>query len=290
MTQDRSGLEFRRALPDDLASEYQVFGVAQAAHWARSRLEWKPPDEQRWLQTHRHLLAQDGGRSFVATKDGDAVGFTAAFVREDTWFFSALFVLPEFQAHGLGKELFALAWGDDYRRRITITDAIQPASNVLYARRGLIPTAPILHLSGISACAEPERAAATSVEAEALTALDRAAYGFDRSVDHRFWSARAKATLWLADDEPIAYSYVGPDGKLGPLAGRDGKSAALALRGELARRVGCETTLAIPGTARELVMTALACGLRFSQPPGLLLLSRSCSAPNALAISDYWLY
>lgn len=190
--QGRNEIEFRRGGVGDLASEYQVLVASQALLWAANGLNWKPPDEEQWLRIHRHLLTQDGGLCFVATADGEVVGFTAAFVREETWFFSALFVLPAYQVHGLGKELLALAWGGDQRRRITITDAIQPASTGLYARRGLIPTAPILHLSGIPARVEPERVAAARAEADALRALDHAAYGFDRSVDHRFWSAQAK--------------------------------------------------------------------------------------------------
>jgi Acetyltransferase (GNAT) family len=43
------------------------------------------------------LLAHDGKQAFVAEDDGRIVGYTAALVRGDHWFFSALFVDP---AHG----------------------------------------------------------------------------------------------------------------------------------------------------------------------------------------------
>jgi hypothetical protein len=112
---------------------------------------------------------------------------------------------------------------------MTITDSIQPVSTGMYARRGLIPTTPILTLSGAPRCGLPDGLQAVPPEPEALATLDHGAYGFDRAADHRFWGARAAhATLWLLAGEPIAYSYVDRQGLIGPLAGRDGAAAALA--------------------------------------------------------------
>jgi GNAT superfamily N-acetyltransferase len=286
----RSGLEFRRTERDDLESEYAVFASADAELRHRNGLEWVGPSVEAWREPHQHLLAEDAERSFVAVDGERVVGYSAALVRSDVWFFSALYVLPGYQARGVGRKLLDLSWGADFRRRITITDAIQPASNGLYARRGLIPTTPILSLSGIPDCTVPPGVTAFTLGKDTAATLDQSAYGFDRAVDHRYWAAHAKATLWLARGDPVAYSYVGGQGHVGPLAGRDGDSAALALHAELARRAGLGATVLLPGTARELVTTALSCGLRFGGPPCLLLLSKECQAPRAVAISDYWLF
>jgi hypothetical protein len=69
----------------------------------------------------------------------------------------------------------------------------------------------------------------------------------------------------------MAYAYVDREGLIGLLAGRDGAAAALALRAELARRESRPAEVLLPGTARGLVETALASGLRLTRPPGLLL-------------------
>jgi len=45
------------------------------------------------------------GRSFVAEDDGRIVGFRAAFVRSDCWYFSALFIDPVDQGPGIGRQL-----------------------------------------------------------------------------------------------------------------------------------------------------------------------------------------
>jgi hypothetical protein len=95
--------------------------------------------------------------------------------------------------------------------------------------------------------------------------------------------------VWLRENEPVAYSYRTPFG-IGPLAGRDPESAVLALRAELRRFDGAGAELLIPASARSLVETAVAAGLRFGDP-GLLLVSPAVQTPpTALAIHSYWLY
>jgi hypothetical protein len=144
----------------------------------------------------------------------------------------------------------------------------------------------MLALAGEPRADAPRGLDAVAPEPGALAALDRAAYGFDRRVDHAFWSQDKSGTLWLRDGEPAAYSYRSGDGRIGPVAGADPESAAAALRAELARSDG-RTWVDIPGSSRELVETALAAGLLFEAPPGMLLLSAGVAQPRSLAISSY---
>lgn len=98
-----------------------------------------------------------------------------------------------------------------------------------------------------------------------MRAIDLTAYGFDRQVDHEFWTQSAeRATLWLRRGEPCAYSYRGGfTGLIGPVAGLDPESAAHALRAELTDSDGGEVRVDVPGTATALVEVALEAGLRF---------------------------
>jgi GNAT superfamily N-acetyltransferase len=288
---EEHGLEFRRAAELDLRAEYDLFVAAEGELWHRHGLGWTASPFQDWSAPHRHLLTEDGERSFVALDGERLAGFSAALARGDTWFLAALFVAPAYQGRRVGRDLLDRSWAGDYRRRMTITDSIQPVSTGMYARRGLIPTTPILTLSGAPRCELPAGLEAVPPEAAALATLDRGAYGFDRAADHRFWRQRAApANLWLLGGEPIAYAYVDRQGLIGPLAGRDGAAAALALRAELARRESRPAAVLLPGTAPRLVETALASGLRLTGPPGLLLLSDGADPPQALAISGYWLF
>jgi GNAT superfamily N-acetyltransferase len=210
-------MEFRRAAELDLRAQYELFVAAEGELWHRHGLPWSAAPFQAWSQLHRHLLAEDGERSFVALDGERLVGFSAALVRGATWFLAALFVSPEYQGRGVGRDLLDRSWAGDYRSRMTITASIQPVSTGMYARRGLIPTTPILTLSGAPRCALPDGLQAVPPEPEALATLDRGAYGFDRAADHRFWAERAAhANLWLLAGEPMAYAYVDSQGLIGP--------------------------------------------------------------------------
>ena len=284
-------LEIRRAAESDLAAAYDVYAAAEGELWRRCGHQWSPSPFEAWSASLRHLLAEDGERSFVALDGQRLAGFSAALVRDDAWFLAALFVLPKYQGRRIGRELLDRSWAGDHPRRMTISDSIQPVSTNMYARRGLMPTTPILTLSGSPACDPPADLEAVPAETEALASLDGVAYGFDRGPDHRFWRTQAaKANLWLLAGEPIAYSYVDDQGLIGPLAGRDAQAAALALRAELGRREAQHTEVHVPGSARTLVATAVASGLRATRPPGLLLLGEDSEPPQALAISGYWLF
>jgi GNAT superfamily N-acetyltransferase len=282
-------VHFRPATANDLTPEFEVFELAQRELHERRGAEWAGSDFAQWELVHLHLLAHDAARSFVAEEAGRVVGFTAAWVRGKVWFLSALFVHPDRQGRGIGKRLLELAWGEGYSRRLTITAAIQPVSTAAYARRGLIPTTPILNFEGTPHRLEPEPIEPARPDPSALRFLDERAYGFDRTVDHTLWAEAAeRATLWLAEGEPAAYSYVSAAGVIGPLAGRDETTAARALRAELARCAGRRTLVAIPGTSARLVEVALASGLRLGEL-GLLLLWPPVDPPSRVAIHSDWL-
>jgi GNAT superfamily N-acetyltransferase len=100
-------VKLRPATEADLDGEFAVFGAAQQELHERRGVAWPSGSGYdpggRWATVHRHLLAHDGQRSFVAEDGNRIVGFTAAWVRDDCWFFSALFVDPEYQGRGVGR-------------------------------------------------------------------------------------------------------------------------------------------------------------------------------------------
>src|SRR3712207_3291250 len=143
-------MELRPASKADFEGEHAVLDAGEGGLRRRHGFPWTPPPFATFAATHAHLLATDPDRSWVALEGGRVVAFAAAFVRGDAWFLSDLFVDPDFQARGIGAALLDRVWGDGPPKRITIADAIQPVSNAMYARRGLVPTTPILELGGRS--------------------------------------------------------------------------------------------------------------------------------------------
>jgi GNAT superfamily N-acetyltransferase len=281
-------VELRPATEEDLAAQEEIFRAAIGEVYERRNLVAPTPPSEAFRAQHRHLLRYDAERCWVAEEDGVVVGYAAALARGEAWHLSSLFIAPDRQGAGIGKRLLDRVWGEGYRNRRTLTDAIQPVSNGLYARRGLIPVAPNLHLGGEARAEDPGLEPAEP-EPSVLAALDQAGYGFDRAVDHAYWQSVGRCTVWLRAGEPCAYSYTYAWDTIGPIAGVDGPAAGDAFRAEVARSAG-SAAIVVPGTSRELVAAAIEAGLRFARPPGLLLLGPGVEPPRALAISGYSLF
>lgn len=269
-------MELRPTTDGDDGELHALFLESIAGVYRPHAFEPPAPPFEVFANQQRHVRRT--GTSVAAEADGRIVGFASAWERGGDWFLASLFVAADEQGGGLGRALLDAVWGEALRRR-TITDAIQPVSNALYARRGLVPLTPVLTFTG-----EPHATAPVEPAEEDVAAVDRAAYGFEREIDHAYWSGIAHRTTW-----PGAYSYVFPGGAIGPVAGRTPEAAAAALAGELARARGA-VTVRMPGSSRELVRVALEAGLRLAPTPGLLLVSDGVDAPTALAIGSYTLF
>lgn len=270
-------MELRPTAADDLAALHTLFVASLGGLFEPHRFASPAPPFEIFANQQQHVI--ETGTSVVAEDEGRLLGFGAAWQRDDNWFLASLFVEEAAQGRGVGSALLDAVWGEAPRRR-TITDAIQPVSNALYGRRGLIPATPILTFTGRPHIDGGDRAP----EPADVVAIDLAAYGFDRAVDHAYWEQYAQRTTW-----PGAYSYVFPGGAIGPVAGLDAAAAAGALSAELARSEA-DIRVRIPGSSRTVVEVALAAGLRLDPVPGLLLLSEPVTPPTALAIAGFMLF
>ncbi len=269
-------MELRPTAAGDLPALHRLFLDSIADVYRSRRLEPPAPPFEVFANQQGHLLAT--GTSVLAEQDRRLLGFASSFARGGDWFLASLFVAPEAQQRGVGTALLDAVLGGRAERRRTITDAIQPVSNRLYLRRGLVPMTPVLTFAGRPACpAAVGRAPASIAE------VDRAAYGFDRDVDHAYWALHARRSTW-----PGAYSYAFPGGAIGPVAGVDPNAGAAALAAELAQADGL-VSIRIPGSARRLVEVAVRAGLRLAPSPGLLLGSEGVRPFEALAFSGYTL-
>jgi GNAT superfamily N-acetyltransferase len=277
-------VELRPTTVRDLPSLHALFLEAIAGVYEPHGFEPSRQPLEVFVNQQRHIV-ETGGASVIAADSDRDFGFASAWTRGDDWFLASLFVAPDAQSRGLGRALLAAVWNEGAQRRRTITDAIQPVSNALYARSGLLPATPVLSFSG-----EPLPGGAPLAEGTGdLTEIDAAAYGFDRATDHVYWAGLARRTVWTRAATPVAYSYAFPGGPLGPIGGVDADAAASALEGELSR-ADTPVVVHIPGSSRSLVEVAFRRGLRLSPTPGLLLLSDRVEPPTTLALAGYTLY
>ncbi|HZO34936.1 MAG TPA: GNAT family N-acetyltransferase [Gaiellaceae bacterium] len=282
-------MKLRATAADDLPILHELFVGAIADVYRPHGFEPPAPSLDVFAAQQEHLLRHDGARCVVALDRGRPVAFASAWLRGRDWFLASLFVAASAQARGLGTALLDAVWTDGALRRRTLTDAIQPVSNALYGRRGLVPTTPMLPFHGVPHRVPERRLAVGDASPAEIAAIDDYAYGFDRAVDHALWAGAGVRTVWADGERAVAYSYVFPGGTIGPVAGLDPHAAAGALRGELDRADG-EVRVRVPGSSRALVACALEAGLRLLPTPGLLLLSDGVEPPDALAIGGYTLY
>ncbi len=247
------------------------------------------PRNARALELHlRHLLTTDPRTCIVAEDGGRVTAFGVLMVREGHAFLSFLFVLPAWQARGIGRAVLGacLATAGPMRCRSTCAEADQLVSTGLYASLGLAPREPVYLLRGeLHSSVLPElpsglRAGPIDPAApgllELLGSLDLAVMGYRRPVDHAFWTAGGRLGWWFeAEGQLLGYGYAHPGGRLGPLLATE-LGYLPAMLGHLVRHVAVlEGHQAIvPGSATTALDALLAAGLRLDGTPAVYCTDR----------------
>lgn len=277
-----------------------------------------------------HLLTTDPASFWVATRDADGpngyapperrgargepiVGFASANVRGRAWFLAMLFVEPGDQARGLGSALLErtlpaghrpagmapAGQADDGWTFGTATDSAQPISNALYARLGLVPRVPMLHLAGEVRRAPAFPALPDGMEAirfdeltgddgttnddersgegrrqldAAVAEIDQELLGYEHPEDHAYLRRENRVGFAYRDRSGFlaGYGYTSRLGRVGPVAVRD-PGLQPAVLGHLLgaiRPAGAFSTW-VPGVAGGSVSALLRAGLRLEPFPAL---------------------
>jgi len=298
-------LTYRPVRPTEIEACAGIWRTAINDYIARLGQDEIPPEMNPIVRLFTHLQATDPGRFVVATEpagntDGGerVVAFALAIRRERIWYLSMLFVLPELQGAGVGRQLLAhVLPDDDGVARATATDSAQPISNALYATYGIVPRMPLLNLSGLPQRPEAFGALPSGVVpvafdtiaagppdgpghrrlTAAVDALDRELLGAAHPMDHRFLRMESRHG-WLyhgPDGAPLGYGYAGEAGRLGPVAVRD-ESLLAPVLGHLTSVVVPRGAFAtwIGGAADRAVVALLGAGFRLDQFPILLCWDR----------------
>lgn len=295
-------LTYRPARPDELGICAEVWRASINDYVVPLGQHEIPPDSNQVTRLFTHLQSTDPDRFVVATRLEDGiervVAFTSAVVRERLWYLSMLFVVPDHQGVGVGRELLARVLpADGNAIRSTATDSAQPISNALYAAYGIAPRMPLLNLVGyperpvafgslpsgivpvpfetIAAGSAPEEGHEGLVRV--IDRLDREIVGIAHPQDHRYLRTEARHG-WLyygPDGLPMGYGYAGESGRLGPVAVRDPDLLAPIL-GHLTSAVTPRGASAIwiGGAADRALIPLLKAGFRLEAFPVLLCWDR----------------
>ena len=298
-----AGASFRPATENDLPTCAAIWRTSINDYTNRLNQPEIPDDMAAILRLYRHFLVTDPERFVVAeaveaTGETRVVGFVAALRRDDLWFLSMLFVLPQMQGAGLGRALLdRVLPASGTATLATCTDSAQPISNALYASVGMAPRMPLLRLVGL-----PDRPEALAVlpdgiravrfdevDGEAgrglggaalddeLAALDRDATGFEHRQDHDLVRREGRiGFLYLGPDGgPVGYGYASEAGRVGPVAVQD---AALLdpILGHLVTTVRPRGAFGVwlPGAATTAMTSLLRAGFRIDGFPCLVCWDR----------------
>ena len=300
----------RHARPGDLPACAGVWHAGISEYGVRVGRSPMPPAFGPLLGLLGHLLATDPDGFWVAVAndhggsdpgdpsvaEGLVVAFVSALRREHVWFLSMLFVEPGHQDRGLGRQLLSqVLAGTDDAAHATCTDSVQPISNALYSRLGIVPHLPVLELvgrlerpvpglpGGVRAVpfdllrTGPTDGPGPLRLAAAIEHLDRTTLGYAHPQDHAFLGTQGRTGFLYegGDGGVLGYGYASEVGRLGPIAVEDaGLMGPVAghLLGSV-RPAGAFSAW-VPGSASAAVTTLLAAGLRLEDYPALVCWDR----------------
>ena len=233
------------------------------------------------------LLAfkEDPGGFWIAEDGGDIVGTAFSWVCGDLWFLAELFIAPQMQGSGIGRELLrrALRHAEQAgaKTRALITFTFNTVSQGLYMRHGMFPRLPVYMLNA-SRSALPNigtQARLTFRQAEAssgshlatLAALDTSALGVSRERHHNYLLNEPTMTGFLLYEgaDCIGYAYVSSSGHVGPLAvtKRDAMAGAFGAALRIAAEGRSDQISAfLPGSCEAALAVAADHRMRISFP------------------------
>jgi GNAT superfamily N-acetyltransferase len=224
----------------------------------------------------------DRGTAWAARDAAEVVGIATARAVEDERYLGDWFVEPSYRGQGVGTRLLEAAFADagDATRRVLLdlNDAVAIASAL---RHRLAPQEVLLRLAGAVPREEELARMAAGSYTFAVDEIDPASHGFaldalDRQVrsaaresDHRWFAQHTSGFAFLLNGEFVAYAYIWPDGRIGPIASASAaylvQIFAYALVMLQRRHSASWCTALVPGSNLRIARTCLRAGLRVEE-------------------------
>ena len=285
-------VKYRHATQADLPEVAEVFGIAIDDLDRRHGFFEEPTPAVPARPLYGFWLEKEPHAFWVAESGGRLVGFAFSFLRGSFWFLADLFILPEQQGKGIGGALIQKTLGSWKGRRISnralITPAFNRSSVSLYMRHGMLPRQPVYACSvqsdafaskpGLRPEERLDVQEAGGVEAASpmIDHVHRRAMGFPAGWHTEFFFKvqRSRCLIFRKKGRLAGYSFIRPDGRIGPLVVLSELSFVPAL--ELTFREALQGRrdklgMLIPGTNAGAVEASIQHGFRIEYP--LLFLS-----------------
>lgn len=290
----RSAIRLRPATAADLPTCATIWRDSINDYTRRLNQPDIPDELGPILRLYGHLRSTDPDGFVVAETPGDdgtprTVGFAAAVRRPPLWFLSMLFIEPEHQGSGLGREMLRRVMPTEPDAALaTCTDTAQPISNALYASLGMVPRLPLVRLVGLPDRLDALPALPSGVHAVPLDRFEGDAHAAIASVvaassrlahegDHRFIRAEGRIGFVFVggDGSPVGYGYASEAGRVGP-AGVVEPSLLAPVVAHLVTEVEPRGAFGVwvPGAAGATMTSLLRAGFRIDGFPCLICWNR----------------
>lgn len=228
------------------------------------------------------LDAAQRGSVWIARDDATVVGILVARDTPDERYAGDWYVEPSYRNAGVGNALLRAAIGEGGDRVFAaMADPDDAGGIALLSRSGIAPREAVMRVAGeipkeevlAKMAAGEYRFTVEPIDATvheyALNELDRHARGTTRFEDHADFALGATGNTFVLGGECVAYAYVWPDGRIGPLACASEaylvQIVAYAIV-TLQRAYGASWCSAlIPGSNRRVARAALRAGLRIDK-------------------------
>jgi GNAT superfamily N-acetyltransferase len=230
---------------------------------------------------YRHLFTH--GIFYVAEAEGRVIGICAGVLREDIWFLSMFWLLPEARLQGVGKPLLQCVLEAAKARgaaRYFTWSSIDFGAVATYMKQGWLPQGPIFTFAGepSSILNPPTSLRLSALEPAFAEAVDAKIRGAARPQDHAFFrgaltgEANTHAFQVWSGREPVGYFYLN-GGAIGPAAWLS-ESVAPALLAHalcLAQKESGSVKLAALGMNTAAISAAQNAGLKIVGSAHLLM-------------------
>ena len=222
MSQDKS-IIYRKGNESDSYPVFHIFeqSIADLAKRMGSNVSSSIPDPDTLARTWQerqslyHHLARTADQFWVAERGGQPIGFSRSIVRDSLHELTELFVLPNQQSSGIGRELISRAFSTNGYAHRSIIGTSDTRAQVLYLKAGVYPRFPIYYFGR-----EPEVVSvpsdiaykpieASSENLKILGNLDEALLGHRRDLDHSWLLNDRSGYLYYRNGQPVGYGYLG---------------------------------------------------------------------------------
>ena len=223
-------MQYRTGQTEDLRALYQIFGEALGDLLRRSRHPEAPPENYTaWIDhswpsyesLYQHLT-ESAYRFVVAEEGTNIVGFARSILRCDLLQLTELFVAPNNQSGGVGRELLLRVFPHEAAQDLSIIATSDMRAQVLYLNAGVLPRSPLHAFTRSARILDPVENLEVLVNdsrqkhLDLLDQMDRKILGHSRRPDHLWLLSDRAGLLYRAGGEWVGYGYVG--NRSGPFA------------------------------------------------------------------------